>query len=342
MLFVSARNLAEAYFGEDFDHGILEDPALWQGITKHRVAAAITLPMTNTLAARQMRVAAFLAILASEFTPLLLEPTYLPKQTEHMRELLSDLARRDHEKESYLRSVLLTSVSAQGQELVIFHRTRNVRDTVLKIVQPLFQDDDDRKALGEALDNFCEETGRLWSQIQKLKEKVDVCDEFACGDYADWKPLSFQSKRLLASQPPATKAEQNGNHPGGGSGGGRKNKQQDTQGQANSRAPQPDATRTLSKTVVWPAFIAAIQSEDERLLTHGYVLEQAHLDAALEEEMERTRSGQARNARSSARRKRTMSIGGNQAASSGEVNTNAQTSSGSFLSMQGGGGLKKG
>jgi hypothetical protein len=320
-VFHAARTLAETYFGVDVTPKIFEDAAFWDKLKAHtQLKNDIPLPLSNTPSAKHMRIAAFLTILSSELSDQLFQPTYVLESGEELSDLLSELAKDDALRGSYIRSVLLGTLQ-DYQKSQAQARANRTAQKVFAHFDSLFSSIEQRDRFKTALQKFCSTACGEWQHIQRVDDKIEFTFHLA-EPFCNWKP--FVSKASAESTP---KQQSNGNGNGSTSGPSSSKKSQ-----APSKPPQ-EATPDVLDVVVWPGFYVVDSSGTETGLTPGYALYDGQVASAKAEEKAQLALGHHRTIRQNNRRSRTMSI----SASNGEGNT---TSSGSFLSSRAGGGQK--
>ncbi|KAK5661314.1 hypothetical protein OQA88_11209 [Cercophora sp. LCS_1] len=328
LLFKETRAFAETYFGTEFPEEVLGETDKWGGVRDHEYIKGYMLPIpfSNTLAARQMRVAAVLAILAAEFDAFFFRPTPIVDRSGFSH-FLSDLADRDPEREAYIRSAILAALTEDQYETSKKRRVESATERLFKLFSPLFPLDE---GLESALRKLCERIYAGWHQIQRLKLKVEAHFHFHVDESDDWLPLSFEKPYLSSPAPKGNPKQQQQN----GSG--------NTGKPRGKNAPETvDPTTDLSGLVIWPSFISASDPpEDAPPLAKGYVLRETQLQAARDEEKALRISGGRRDMRASVRRQRTMSVGGSAEAMTPDGSAPAFPSSSPFLAARAGGGLK--
>lgn len=332
-MFLEARNLAEEFFGVDFSDPILEDTAAWERIRGHEAVRGIPLPKTNTTTAKQLRVAAVVAILSTELTQLIYRPVYLRGQAEEgLTEFLASLAVVDDEQETYLRSVLLRAAMKLPQHSAGSERVEQVSKTLLRLLVTVFDKPDHSKKFAATLRQFCGNSYNIWQGIQKFEEKVEPIREFYVEGADYWEAFSLSSKDRSTSTSATSnqKPHQNGSSstPGGSS--AKKN-------QTKPSSQTPTSTEhDFSTVVVWPAFVADEDVAPE-LLVRGHVLTNSQLQAGWEEEATRPAAISRRSTGRAARR-------GTMSGSEEAVNGSASVGSASkpFLSSKPGGGSRGG
>ncbi|KAK3343640.1 hypothetical protein B0T25DRAFT_554841 [Lasiosphaeria hispida] len=366
-LFSKARSLAEGFFGVDFAEEALTDLSSWDTLRGHDALKKnmIPLPLNNTVIGKQMRTAAFLAIMAAELHRYIFQPAYVIEEADELCEVLSDLAKEATEQEAYVRSVLLAAFRGKQAHEALHRRLERTTDTIFSFVGGFFNSTV-KNTLRSSLAELCRDSCNEWQRIQLLKEKIEPRFDFI-HDPDEWRPLIFRMPGLVSPPTPAAaKAQQqNGSVPPNAT-----NKRSGKQGQQQAAKPPPEeeAGPDLANSVIWPSFWVAslIQYDDETALARGYVLCESQIIAAKEEEKMQVFPSTRRAARRDVRRLRTMSTGamgqvgmGPPSSSGGEVSVvgtgpaappgggaaapgAANANGASFLSGKGGGGQKSG
>ncbi|KAK0706028.1 hypothetical protein B0T26DRAFT_755569 [Lasiosphaeria miniovina] len=333
-LFLKARKVAEAYFGVDFSSTILEDHSIWSWIKDHETVrrAILPLPLSNTPPAKQMRMAAFLAILSVELSEKLFQPTYLlGEDGRPLSDLLSGLAEKDPRREAYLRSVLLAT-APDDHRLTAQKYVQSVVNTVMSCFKDVLSSAEQRDKLSDALTDLCSQASELWQHMQALDKKIepDVADPDP--NDPDWNPVVFPS----LSPPPKNQAgNRNGSGPGSGGGdNGPINKK--TAAQAKLQVDTSADLMISGIIVVWPRFrvVDSPDIDEHDALAPGYALAQSTVLAAKDEEKALLSSGRlSGRQKHNSRKSRGMSM---------TVTNGAEGSSDSrsFLSSKAGGGQK--
>ncbi|KAK0639155.1 hypothetical protein B0T16DRAFT_394936 [Cercophora newfieldiana] len=320
-LFTRAQTFAEVYFGADFTKDVLKDPDLWKTFR----IQDLPLPLTNSVPAKKMRVATVLSIISETLIKHVFQPVYLDRQEERLAHHMRGLARQDDGQESYLRSVLLKSITPSPQKAAMPSCGETAAGELLKALGPFFKNKERNDKLFSAIRALCEYACSNWRCIQQIVNKVEPNLDFSLVDHTDWEALPFK----LDQQTPDQKPQQNGNSsaPNGNSvANSGKAKQQPTK----PSQPQSNGGRSdNSSFVVWPSFIF-VSSEDPDempgILVPGYVLDMASLQAALDENSNIARES-LKSSVGTRMRRNTMGAGG---------------SDKSFLGQNGGGGSKAG
>ncbi|KAJ4307269.1 hypothetical protein N0V88_000652 [Collariella sp. IMI 366227] len=263
-LFLSARNLAETYFGIDLDPKTVLNGALWGNIKNHPAVKSIPIPIDNTNVAKQMRTSAFLSILAHEMKHHIFQPVYLLRNAAGLNELnevVNKLVNEDSEHEAHIRSVLLRLAkwTADEDNKVVKSHIHAVVKNVSDAVIDLLPDDKTKDTFQSNLHTFCEETCSHWSFIQHLDSKLDLDFSFEEEEPTFWKPL-FPIPQPT-SLPTPTKLKTNGTIP--------------TISGKKPPPPQPQPQHPheplADALVIWPA-IYNRSSPDLETLVPGYMV----------------------------------------------------------------------
>ncbi|KAI1335255.1 hypothetical protein F5Y15DRAFT_255200 [Xylariaceae sp. FL0016] len=282
-VFVEARAIAKDYLGTDLSQDTLEDTKLWDDLRKKISRTNIPLPASNSQPAKQMRSIAFVSMLGFELITYIFVPVYFPfDNMESFWDMLADLAADDEQKETYLRSVLLSHYPVDDDDWRI--------DDVVKhswaLVNPLVPEDQ-KKAFCNAITKLCQSARQDWSVFQKLKVRIVPDEHFD-------RPLSGQWEKVplpTNSQP----AKPNGVTPNG-----------ITPKQSREKII-PDSNFRHPICMVWPSFIA-IQEAKTDVIRPGLLLlkAQAQAQTAQDELNTQLRSGPNRLARERTRRRSSM------------------------------------
>jgi hypothetical protein len=97
----------------------------------------MSLPASNSPAAKQMRIAAMLAILARCINLHVFQPTYLLDEKDEIRRLLIRLTVADSKKESFCRAVLLSmfpEIQAKNAAKAVERVVREISWSVRKLI----------------------------------------------------------------------------------------------------------------------------------------------------------------------------------------------------------------
>ncbi|RYP75034.1 hypothetical protein DL771_002682 [Monosporascus sp. 5C6A] len=168
-IFATVNNLAKTFFSENLSRSVLGDDDLWKDIDEQ--IRWLPLPASNTLDAKQMRIAACIAALGSRFVQLIFVPVYQQSDTGGLSGLLSSLAAADAPRETYLRSVLL-DVLPEDQTSIRKQRIAEIVRAVCTGIGRLLEDQK-KAAFRDGVEEACNVAAECWQKIRLLKTKVD-------------------------------------------------------------------------------------------------------------------------------------------------------------------------
>lgn len=343
-VFSSARALAEACFARDLPPGILANAALWDRLKKHdAIINNIPVPQSNSAVAKQLRLAAFMALLARELHKHVFQPTYLFRHHAGVGRVLDELEDVSPAWETHLRSTLLAASEHAVDETASATRERvravaqKVSECVLELI-PEKQREDFRARL-EAL---CGEACEQWKFIQRLDARVEPDFEGAEDEGPSWKLFIPNHK----SEGPPAKARRNSASAGQAT--ATASTSTPTTGKNARSTPAGSQSQWVGAAaagladgvVVWPAFYNG-SSEAVETLVPGYVLTAGQVAAGKAEEKAQRLTGPRRESREQSRSLRAMSISGNGGGGGGgqeQPGGQGQGQNG-FLSRGSGGGL---
>lgn len=158
----------------------------------------IPLPRSNSRAAKQMRIATLLAILARSITQHVFQPTYLLEDKEdrdEIRLLLVNLAVKDSKKESFCRSLLLSIFPEEQAK-----NARKAIDRVVRDVAWCVQDlalDTDMEQFRLGVETVAQKAHETWKLVQNTREKFEPYFHLINYDDFEWNVLSFSSGRTI-------------------------------------------------------------------------------------------------------------------------------------------------
>ncbi|KAB5576608.1 hypothetical protein GE09DRAFT_954522 [Coniochaeta sp. 2T2.1] len=307
-IWTSIAALVETQFRQDLDHSVLTDESCWANLRhseylKH--ARQIPLPQSNSPAAKQMRVAAVLAVLSRALDRYIFRPVYVTDNgagDDGIMNLLRAIACDSATKEEHTRATLLAMIP-EKQKAAATKRVSAVVREVSWAVQHLLS------AL--QYETFCtglEKACRLacvqWMRIQVAQMKIEPYFGPDFQDF-DWQVLPL----------PGFEGQDGGVHSHGDGDdqeGAAVVDDTDDEDQKSSRAsPQPMTDRDGDSEVgpdeimlvVWPSMCALEHGQLESI-TQGLVISKDQVRAALDEVRGRGRQ------RPASKRARTLSMPG--------------------------------
>ncbi|KAK1834516.1 hypothetical protein QBC39DRAFT_369022 [Podospora conica] len=331
-LYNKARDFAESVFGVDFPEEIIKNSGLWEGFKDHKWCKGITVIRDNTQVAKQMRVAAALAILSRELSASIFQATYSLGESGELSALLNQIADETPEVECYLRSVLLAATpkfvyDENGEEWA-----RKAVEHLMAIMKPLFRKGSAQEKLQHGLEDVCDQALTVWRIAQQVEGRIVVDFELGYDD-GEMQPQTLDFKLATLSEPVGRKPQQNGGPYPPQANGGQAN---GTGKKAQNKPPPVETSPPDPYVVVWPEFYA-ITNDQTDVLSPARVVSQAQLKEAKKEEL----NNHSKRASRQVQRRRTMSKSesvGSPGGSNGDVSASSPTTSKSFLPQRGGGG----
>lgn len=342
-LYEKAREFAETTFGVDFPEDIIKDAEAWDLFKNHKGTQGMTVLRDNTQVAKQMRVAAALAVLSRELSSSIFQATYSigPVGGDELSTLLDKIADKTPEVECHLRSVLLAATPQSLYDENAEEWAKKAVKNLMTVMKKLFpKGGPGRDRLRDGLQEVCGQALALWRTVQRVEGRVmlDFEPEYDEGEMEP-KTLVFQLATL--SEPVGKKSQPNGGgvYPPQSNGGGQTN---GSNGKKPNKPPPPSRVDTSPRdpyVVVWPEFyVLADDQLEPTVLSAARVVSQAQLNEAKREEM----AFHSKRASRQNQRKRTMSKSdsvGSPGGSNGDQGfVGSPTTSKSFLPPRGGGG----
>lgn len=159
--FPEAYKLVLLYFGDDLPDRICHEANAWDALRKHEAVSGsrIPLPSSNSPPAKQMRIAAVLAVLGHHLAEQIFQPLYVLDDGDELGDVLSELASDEPRRETFLRSVLLAVRTDREQQECRNKRIAEVFKATISTVQPLIADgkqENFRRALRDLCSRFCD------------------------------------------------------------------------------------------------------------------------------------------------------------------------------------------
>ncbi|KAJ0120526.1 hypothetical protein J7T55_015255 [Diaporthe amygdali] len=270
-LFDEAHQLALQFFGQLTQEPQVTHTRLWEDLTKDVALSGIPLPPGNSEAARQMRVAAVLRLMAENAYQYIFQPVYLTENGMEVAEILSQVS---SSHAHWMRSVLL-NMNLKGQRDNGLKRTKTAANQVSKILGFLITSPVDGQAFNAAVLQWYEKACKIWMTIQQLEIRFEAQFEPLSNEQGmlDWEPLSD----LFHEAKSSTGCTTNG---------------------TKSKSEPKD--RLLMKDIaaeVWPEFLATYKEETSICVLPGYVLVRAQTAVAEQEVKEAASLERAHNSR---------------------------------------------
>ncbi|KAB8255450.1 hypothetical protein BDV32DRAFT_161906 [Aspergillus pseudonomiae] len=165
-----------AMLKNDLPRDTLRNVSAWEKLRQCDLAqdSQVPIPCSNTPAAKQMRFAIILAILAREINTHILLPVYIAagdNKYNQFRKVLANQAAIDSEKESFCRSVLL-SIDPGTQEGICLVGIQAVVKNVSEYLDELLPEDQ-RLAFHNTLRKVVRKAADIWKPIQHSKRRYE-------------------------------------------------------------------------------------------------------------------------------------------------------------------------
>ncbi|PIG89924.1 hypothetical protein AARAC_003551 [Aspergillus arachidicola] len=163
-----------AILKNDLPSDSLQNISAWEKLRQRELVQEhqIPLPCSNTLAAKQMRLVIILAILAREINTHIFLPVYIARvdnQYNPFRQVLTNEAGIDSEKESFCRSILL-SLDPPTQDSICLVGIQTVVKNVSEYLYELLPEDQ-RLAFHNTLSKVVQKAAIVWKPIQHSKRR---------------------------------------------------------------------------------------------------------------------------------------------------------------------------
>lgn len=283
-IWVSILDLAEKHFSADLDDAVLRDPSCWTNLRgseylKH--AVRIPLPQSNSTAAKQMRIAAVLAVLSRALTKHIFRPSYLVENDTELAKALKDLEAVSPAQELHTRSTLL-AVLPEKEKRSAARRVKAVVREVSYLVQHLLSALQ-FEAFSTALEESCGLACRQWRRIQTATMKIEPYFGPPYDDF-DWQVLLLPEK--FAPGGTVFGGSTLGLDAGSGTIGGGARLQDS--GPGDEASTIAESIRSVIDPadimlVLWPS-MCAVEGGELVSITQGLVMAKEQASAAFEEE----------------------------------------------------------
>ncbi|RAL06618.1 uncharacterized protein BO97DRAFT_380088, partial [Aspergillus homomorphus CBS 101889] len=168
-----AKTKLNSAFAVDLPPENLQNISAWSKLRESHLTRThrIPLPCSNSLAAKQIRLALVLAILAREINQHVFQPIYILPTDPHIRKTLKYLAGTDYEKESFCRS-LLQSINSDMQEKSLQTIIKNVVSSVLCYIEDIIPDTQ-RASVCSEIEAIVRKAAEIWQPIRRSKRMYE-------------------------------------------------------------------------------------------------------------------------------------------------------------------------
>lgn len=157
----------------------------------------VPMPLSNSPAAKAMRLAVILSILSKEIDKYIFQPNYLVPEDAQLRNTMSHLAETDGDKESFCRSMLL-SIDQQDQQEILQLRIQSVVRKVSRCVQDLLSHEQFNE-FQQSVANIVQKATDIWLPIQRAQQKYE----------SDFDPLDWNDNEWVIFNLPGENTEKN-------------------------------------------------------------------------------------------------------------------------------------
>lgn len=182
----------------------LANAALWDQLKKHDIVhqARIPLPLSNSLAAKQMRSVAVLAVLHAELKKHVYQPTYLFEDSHANDELTTLLTNMEPAKAAHLRSVILGAIDDGVWKQKVKVKVAAMKASVDTCIGPLLPESE-RSRFRDDLDRFFRKACHHWHYIQKLEDMVHFsADDWTQPGSQAYRPIPLTSMVVVSEELP--------------------------------------------------------------------------------------------------------------------------------------------
>lgn len=258
-MFDDAYKLVAHFFGQLALSDYAFSTVSWHRLTELECLEGIPLPPTNSDAAKRMRVAAVLRLLAEAASSHICQPIHIPHRDTIVADLLDTIDHLDPQRAIHIRSVLLNIEPGKQEEFGKKRATTACKD-VYDCVSFML---DDREAFGRALLEWFDKVRNTWRSFQQLDVRYQALFESKNEDLIsdEWEPLPEPLVLVVQAQGQAV----NGSAPDG-----------------TYVKPDPSIELQLADIAaqIWPAFLVTTASGTLEPFKTGYVLLKAQAAAA--------------------------------------------------------------
>jgi hypothetical protein len=250
----------------------------------------IPLPASNTLAARQMRLATGLATLGRALERHIFQPLYISEDEDGLTASMGKVLDDNPELETHARGVVLNlldhdTLVAKGEA-----RTKKAAMEVSRDVKK-FIPPEMGASFDKDLQQVCDQALDTWLPLQRVADRVMV--ELSYPELGEeWKELPMPPRTTARNgninssssgkQPKTTSRHSNGSSSSQAGPSGQRRSASGGPSQGQSSTPRPGSSNLGGPVYgVWPAFI--VNDDDVTLLHHGFVLTEEQVKEATEE-----------------------------------------------------------
>ncbi|MCJ1462278.1 hypothetical protein MMC07_000878 [Pseudocyphellaria aurata] len=181
-LFTRCAKIARTHFLRDLPKEAFLDYGRWEDFPKV-LKVQLSFPPTNSAAAKHMRMAAAMHIVADRLCTNFFRPSYLPEYTDAgdpMKEILGQQYTNNKRRERMMRSLLLSTYSSKDIDEAI---KQTVQDTSEDVCQLLSLIGGSAEGFQKDIKSFFSDAASVWKEAQCSNKMVEAS---TTEDYEDW------------------------------------------------------------------------------------------------------------------------------------------------------------
>ncbi|MCJ1423319.1 hypothetical protein MMC29_001201 [Sticta canariensis] len=178
-LFSRCCKICNTHFLRDLPNEAFQDYARWENLPK-ALEVGICFPPTNSPAAKHMRMAAAMHILADRLCNNFFRPCYLPEYSDGGDPMKEILGQQNPQKERIMRSLLLSTYSPKMVDEAI---KQAIQETTQEICQLLNLIGGGEESFRKEVKSLFHEAVNVWKEAQYSKKMVEAS---TTEDYTDW------------------------------------------------------------------------------------------------------------------------------------------------------------
>lgn len=159
----------------------------------------VPLPPSNTNAAKQMRLAVFMGIIARELANNIFQPFHVSFDEIEIQDMFVELSIKDPKREAFCRAILL-AISPEKQNAILEERKKTFLQSVGSYffdLLPATQYDELRQSLKLVVDRACE----TWRFFQYSKNRYEPDYELLEWGDGEWESFPFENSSGTSQDP---------------------------------------------------------------------------------------------------------------------------------------------
>ncbi|KAJ5678993.1 hypothetical protein N7462_007237 [Penicillium macrosclerotiorum] len=186
------------FIKQDVEMETLKDNSIWERLKKANgqdLPHQVPLLNLNSPAAKYMRLAMVLAVLAREIVQHIFHPVYILSGNHQVCNILSLLAEENSEKESFCRHVFL-SVDQNAERDTLLDEARTVVENMSAYISGLLPKSQ-HDLFCAAIKEITRKAMEFWLPIQRAQQKYEAVFDFSDVVDDDWKPFRFPGENAV-------------------------------------------------------------------------------------------------------------------------------------------------